>query len=140
MMTAHIVYQAIDPELAGTISPEVIQEIIRAELEFDGLIMSDDLNKHALDGSPRERTAACLGTGLDKALQCSGDMQDMKEAAKAVYTLSGASLIRAKAAEKPAVPAPKSFSALGATDKLAAIVDQLTRHRAQNPTGLRGTP
>ena len=47
-MTAHIVYRAIDPAAPGDVFPDVIDEIIRGEIGFDGVLISDDLSMRAL--------------------------------------------------------------------------------------------
>src|SRR5262249_28071519 len=47
-MTAHIVYEAFDPDRPATCSPTVINEVIRGEIGFQGLLMSDDLDMKAL--------------------------------------------------------------------------------------------
>ena len=49
-MTAHVVYDSIDPQRPATTSPKVIRDVIRGEIGFDGLLMSDDLSMQALDG------------------------------------------------------------------------------------------
>lgn len=122
LMTAHIVFETIDPELPGTISPTVIETIIRNEIGYDGLIMSDDLNMHALTGSMQERTRACLNAGCDVALQCSGRMEDMKSASLAVSTLAGKALLRANAAEDEAFAAGGILDAIAAQDELTEIL------------------
>ncbi len=48
-MTAHIIYEALDPDRPATCSPVVIENIIRGEIGFQGLLMSDDLDMKALD-------------------------------------------------------------------------------------------
>ena len=87
-MTAHIVYEAIDADRPATTSPRVVQEIIRGEIGFDGLLMSDDLSMQALAGSFAERTMATLEAGCDLVLHCNGEMTEMQEVAKAVSDLS----------------------------------------------------
>jgi beta-N-acetylhexosaminidase len=72
MMTAHIVYAAQDPDRPATLSPTLIQNVIRDDLGFDGVLVSDDLAMHALTGSPGHRAAAALAAGCDLALHCSG--------------------------------------------------------------------
>jgi beta-N-acetylhexosaminidase len=54
-MTAHVVYSALDPDNCCTLSATVIGEVVRGQIGFDGLIMSDDLSMKALKGSFRER-------------------------------------------------------------------------------------
>lgn len=80
-MTAHVVYSAIDRARPATNSPVVIREIIRGELGFDGLLMSDDLCMRALAGPYKERAAAALEAGCDAVLHCDGNLADMEAVA-----------------------------------------------------------
>lgn len=73
-MTAHVIYEAIDPEFPATVSRKVIAEIIRGRIGFQGTLISDDLAMHALSGTPGERALAALRAGCDIALYCPGDM------------------------------------------------------------------
>ena len=47
-MTAHVVFEDIDPQRPATTSPKVIRDIIRGEIGFEGVLMSDDLSMNAL--------------------------------------------------------------------------------------------
>ena len=87
-MTAHVIYSAIDAEQPATTSRKIIQDVIREEICFDGLLMSDDLSMQALDGSFAERTTASLEAGCDVVLHCNGDMAEMMEIASVVTDLS----------------------------------------------------
>lgn len=93
-MTAHVVYEAIDPEAPATTSRPVIEGIIRGVIGFDGLLLSDDLCMRALDGSPAERAEAALAAGCDVALHCSGDLGEMEALAAACTPLSDTALER----------------------------------------------
>ncbi len=73
-MTAHIVYEAIDPEHPATLSKIVIERVIRGMIGFKGTLLSDDLAMQALTGTPAERAVAALEAGCDIALYCPGDM------------------------------------------------------------------
>lgn len=48
MMSAHIVFAALDPELPGTLSPHVLPPLLREELGFEGVLFSDDLEMAAI--------------------------------------------------------------------------------------------
>ena len=74
MMTAHIVYDAFDPHLPATLSPTVIETIIRGRIGFRGVLVTDDLAMNALSGAPTERARQALAAGCDIALYCSGDL------------------------------------------------------------------
>src|SRR5262249_26553694 len=97
-MTAHVVYEAIDPDRPATTSTRVISEVIRGDMGFDGLLLSDDLSMAALEGPLAERTAAALRAGCDIALHCNGKLEEMKEVASASHALTGKPLKRADAA------------------------------------------
>ena len=76
-MTAHVVYEAIDPHECATTSQTVITEVIRGQMGFDGLLMSDDLSMQALSGTMIERRSAVLAQGCDVVLHCNGEMAEM---------------------------------------------------------------
>lgn len=109
-MTAHVVYDAIDREACATLSPAVIR-LIREELGFDGLLMTDDLSMKALSGSMQVRTSGALQAGCDVVLHCNGLMDEMTAIAEALPPMDGAAMVRAdraSAARRPAVPAAAS--------------------------------
>jgi len=93
-MTAHVTYAALDPNYPASISHKVTKEIIRGEIGFQGLLMSDDLSMKALKGSLRSRAEAVLGAGSDVALHCNGDLSEMRSAAEGVAALAGLALKR----------------------------------------------
>jgi len=101
-MSAHVVYTAIDPSAPGTQSKIVVGDIIRGQIGFDGLLMTDDLSMKALSGSYAEKTARALEAGCDVVLHCNGEMAQMEEVAAAAGALKGKALARAKAALKMA--------------------------------------
>lgn len=72
-MTAHIVYEALDPLRPATLSAAVIGRTIRGALGFRGVLVSDDLDMGALFGPLPERARAALGAGCDLVLACSGE-------------------------------------------------------------------
>jgi beta-N-acetylhexosaminidase len=72
MMTAHIVYPAFDPNRPATLSPIVIDQIIRRRIGFQGVLVSDDLAMKALAGEPADLALQALAAGCDLALYCSG--------------------------------------------------------------------
>ncbi len=88
-MTAHVVYTALDPDCPATLSPTVITEVIRGELGFSGVLMSDDLGMGALSGGFDERAAAVLDAGCDLVLHCSGDLDEMQAVSTALRPAAG---------------------------------------------------
>jgi beta-N-acetylhexosaminidase len=97
-MSAHVVFEAIDPHLPATLSKRVIKDVIRKQMGFDGLLMTDDLSMKALSGTFAEKTSGALAAGCDMVLHCGGDMSEMEEVAEAAPPLAGKALSRAKAA------------------------------------------
>lgn len=97
-MTAHVVYSAIDPERPATTSPKVVAEIIRGEIGFGGLLMSDDVSMHALSGDFAARTESIFGAGCDVVLHCNGVMAEMLAVAAVTPVLEGRAEERARAA------------------------------------------
>lgn len=94
LMTAHILYTAIDAELPATLSPKVINEVLRRYIGFDGLIMTDDIDMHALTGSTAEKAQQALSAGCDLVLQCSGNIDDLRSLATEVQPLADKALAR----------------------------------------------
>lgn len=96
-MTAHLVFSAYDADLPATQSPRMIQ-VIREEIGFQGLLMTDDLNMEALSGTLAERTARSLAAGVDVALHCKGDLAEMQAVAAAAGRMGPVARARAEAA------------------------------------------
>lgn len=113
-MTGHMVIEALDPANPTTHSARVIA-YLRGTLGFGGLLMTDDLGMNALGGSIAQRTAAAIAAGCDVALQCSGVLAEMEEAATAAGRLSAAATRRAEAAlAQRTPPGPVDIAALRA--------------------------
>ena len=75
-MTAHVLYEAWDARLPATLSPKVIQRVIRGEIGFDGLLITDDLAMGALAGMANDLALAALSAGCDVVLHCTGKLED----------------------------------------------------------------
>jgi beta-N-acetylhexosaminidase len=95
-MTAHLVFTAYD-DLPATQSPVMI-DVIRTQIGFGGLLMTDDLNVQALSGDIATRTATAMTAGCDIALHCKGDLDEMQQVAKAAGNMHDATRLRAEAA------------------------------------------
>lgn len=93
-MTAHVVFSALDGGQPASTSRRVTEDIIRGEIGFDGLLMSDDLSMKALAGPIGARAEAVIAAGSDVALHCNGDIAEMVEAAARVPLLAGPALER----------------------------------------------
>ncbi|SEM80821.1 beta-N-acetylhexosaminidase [Gemmobacter aquatilis] len=95
-MTAHIVFEAFDSAPATCSAPMI--RLIREEIGFGGLLMTDDLNMEALSGTLAERTAQAMAAGCDIALHCKGVLAQMEEVATAAGRLTPQAATRATAA------------------------------------------
>jgi beta-N-acetylhexosaminidase len=92
-MTAHVLYKKLDGDKPATMSAKIIK-MIRNDIGFDGVLLSDDLSMQALDGSFECRTADALAAGCDVALHCNGKMAEM------IQVASGGSSLSDKATER----------------------------------------
>ncbi|RRI02358.1 beta-N-acetylhexosaminidase [Mesorhizobium tamadayense] len=97
-MTAHVVYSVVDPDNPATTSAKVVNELIRGEIGFDGLLMSDDTSMKALSGDFPTKAAAILAAGCDLVLHCNGVFEEMSGIASRTTALEGKSLARAERA------------------------------------------
>lgn len=93
-MTGHIVFPVWDADRPATLSPVVIEQVIRGQIGFDGLLFSDDLDMKALSGSVPDRAVAAVAAGCDIALNCWGTMPHMVEMAERLPDISGAAQAR----------------------------------------------
>jgi beta-N-acetylhexosaminidase len=76
IMTAHVQVPALDETHIATLSPIVVQQVLREELGFDGVILSDDLEMKAVTAQISVPSAAvqAINAGCDGVLVCSGDV------------------------------------------------------------------
>lgn len=95
-MTAHLVYEALDTRPA-TLSPKVMR-VIREEIGFDNLIMTDDISMKALKGSLSEITRDALKAGCDVVLHCNAPLVERQRVAEAAGDMSDAAQTRAERA------------------------------------------
>ena len=109
-MTAHVMYTAIDDKHMATQSKAAI-DLIRGELGFKGLLMSDDISMKAMEGNLAERAKLSLDAGCDIALHCNATLAEKQEAMKGICTLEGEALERGQRA-MAAVKPPKTFDSV----------------------------
>ncbi|MEM7780144.1 MAG: beta-N-acetylhexosaminidase [Pseudomonadota bacterium] len=87
-MTGHLKFPVWDSEQPATLSPTIIEEIIRGEIGFDGLLLTDDIDMEALDGTIPERSARAYAAGCDIILNCWGKMEDMEGICEVLPTMT----------------------------------------------------
>jgi len=94
-ITAHVAYAAIDRDRPASLSSTVIRDIIRGRINFNGLLISDDVSMHALSGDYGARARAIYAAGCDLVLHCNGRTEEMRAVAGAAPQLAGTSGERA---------------------------------------------
>jgi beta-N-acetylhexosaminidase len=94
MMTAHILYRDLDPDLPATCSKRVLRDTVRGTIAFAGVLVSDDLAMSALVGSPASRALRALAAGCDIALYCPGDAAGNSAVLSACPPLTSAAATR----------------------------------------------
>jgi beta-N-acetylhexosaminidase len=95
-MTAHLVYTAIDAAPATLSAP--MMRVIRDEIGFDGLIMTDDISMKALRGTLPDLSRAALDAGCDVILHCNGTLAERMAVAEAAGEMSEPAQLRAERA------------------------------------------
>jgi beta-N-acetylhexosaminidase len=123
-MTSHIVFEAWDRDRPATLSPIVIDEVIRGRIGFDGLLMTDDIDMKALSGTAGDKAAGAIAAGCDLVLDCWGRMVEMDEIASRLGDIaprSRARLDRAMATIAGVVPQGEIGALIAKRDALLAV-------------------
>ena len=73
IMTSHIVFKALDESTPATLSRRITQQLLRAELGFQGVVVSDDIGMHAVSAMFENADAAVqfMSAGNDMLMICS---------------------------------------------------------------------
>ena len=79
-MTAHIIYKNIDKTNTATHSKKIIK-LIRNNIKFKNIIMSDDISMKSLKGSIKVNTLRAFDAGCDLVLHCNGNIKEMCDVA-----------------------------------------------------------
>jgi len=79
-MTAHIIYRDIDKTNTATHSKKIIQ-LIRNNIKFKNIIMSDDISMKSLKSSIKVNTLRAFNAGCDLVLHCNGNIKEMRDVA-----------------------------------------------------------
>ena len=72
LMTAHVIYRALDPQLPATLSHNIVTGLLREELNYHGVVFSDDMEMKAISDhyGEEETVALCVRAGIDVMLFC----------------------------------------------------------------------
>lgn len=105
-MTGHLLFTAWDEANPATLSPTIIRDIIRGEIGFEGLLLTDDIDMEALGGTIPERAARAHAAGCDIVLNCWAKMSDMLGICEVLPSMSEATAARLDRALAPTRIAP----------------------------------
>jgi len=119
IMTAHVLIPAIDEELPATLSPRIVDAMLKQELGYRGLVLSDDLEMKAISAryAPGEAAARAIAAGCDAFLVCGPDPEVHVQALEGVI----------RAVESEQLP-------------LSRVEDALARHRRVKERFLSAEP
>ena len=121
-MTSHVVYTAWDADRPATLSPVVIDRVIRGMIGFDGLLMTDDIDMKALSGTAADKAAGAITAGCDVVLDCWARMDEMVAIADRLGDMAPASRARLdRAMTGRAVPAGDIAELVAKRDALLAL-------------------
>lgn len=87
-MTAHLLFPVWDADNPATLSQTIIRDIIRGSIGFDGLLLTDDIDMEALEGTIPERAARAHAAGCDVILNCWAKLDDMQGICTVLPTIS----------------------------------------------------
>jgi len=108
-MTGHLMFPAWDGEHPATQSPTIVEDVIRGAIGFDGLLLTDDIDMEALEGSVPERSECALAAGCDVTLNCWAKMPDMEGIAARNPDLSDSARARFDRVMDAIGPMPEGF-------------------------------
>jgi len=102
VMTAHIVYPAIDADNPATMSPSILDGILRREWRYEGVIITDGMDMHAIAGRYGVGNAAvrALAAGADMVMAL-GTPATQDETLDAIaHAIAGGAMTRAQVDER----------------------------------------
>jgi beta-N-acetylhexosaminidase len=145
IMTAHVLVPSFDEERPATLSPRLVEALLRRELGYEGVILSDDLEMKAIAATYAvpEAAVAAIAAGCDGLLVCSGDVEAQAatlealvhavEQGRIAYSRLEDALIRLRRAKERFLAAPVASGGPDALrrvvgcDEHRRIVDEMSR-------------
>lgn len=126
LMTAHVVYPALDRSRPATLSPAIASDLLRRRLGFRGVLFSDDMHMHAVAGhrTPERAAVAALLAGCDMLLFC----QALDVARRAMEGVE-------RAVERQTLPAARVAEALGRIQQMRRLAGRAPSPRTAVAAG-----
>lgn len=146
VMTAHVIFDAVDKGVPATMSGKVLDGVLRKELGFDGVLVSDDLEMKAIADNFSVPEAAVLGTlaGVDLFLVCHHADVQQRAIEAVVKAVESGRIPRARIeeanrrldalAKRFARPAEDKVSMLGSKEHHALAEGLSSVHVGADPT------
>ena len=112
-MAAHVVYSGLGSDQPATMSADIVANVIRGELGFDGVLIADDISMKALSASVADKVRGTLAAGLDLTLLCNASFEDRRAALEACPKVTAEAARRLARAEalRQAQLAPRTAAA-----------------------------
>ena len=147
IMTAHLLVPALDETRPATMSPAIVTDLLRTELGYGGLVVSDDLEMRAIAEhyTKPEAAVAAVAAGCDVVLLCSGDHDGQVAALEALVhaveqellprqRIADAFARQRQAKERFLVPPPAPLTERGirsvlGRDEHVAVAEQMEKFR-----------
>jgi len=133
LMTAHVIFAALDPEVPATLSPRVVRDLLRGELGYQGLVLSDDLEMKAIADhfGFEDACVRAIAAGCDVLLLCHAEEMQHRAMAALVSAAEKDAELRRKIGESAArVRALKARHRATWKDRARPGLDVLGSHQA----------
>jgi len=87
-MVAHVKQRKLDPQLPASLSPKIIGELLRGELGFDGVVITDSIDMRAIADhwTPGEAAVAAVAAGADLVIDGFNLVERIEHPAPAIVT------------------------------------------------------
>ncbi len=112
VMTSHIIFNALDPERPATLSPVILGDLLRGELGFEGLVVSDSMNMHSMKRNydPTDAAIQAFQAGVDLMMLAEEHYDhDASQYLENQRTLIGAVI---RAVEDKTIPAERVYDSV----------------------------
>lgn len=122
-MTCHVIFRAIDPDLPVSLSPKTHHDVIRGEIGFDGLLLSDDLAMGAVSHVPlSERGPQALAAGTDITIYSTGNLQETIDFCLDMPQMSDQAMTRWQVAQSGLLKTPPECDETALYERLKTLI------------------
>jgi len=142
LMVSHIMVPALDPVLPASLSPVIIDRVLRKRLQYGGLVVCDDLRMGAIRATGREPAQAAveaLAAGVDLVLTWKEDLALLRDALVSAMEKGDLDEIRVRDAARRVLAVKLAYGIYDgqASDPLASMETELARLRSETERYLK---